>query len=186
MISFLKNKGPFILAHWHGDELVLLKLIQKYKLATISSTSLDGDLMTQLIHFSGGATSRGSSTRGGVSALKGLIRLVKSGRCCSFSVDGPKGPIHQVKPGVFELSRLLSCPIYAAGVSCDRAWVFEKSWNKMYLPKPFANIVVNWAGPYSPVDKSVDPRDPERAKELKNALHYSQSEAEKKNFAALS
>jgi lysophospholipid acyltransferase (LPLAT)-like uncharacterized protein len=186
MKESLQKKIPFILAHWHGDELVLLKLIMRYRVATIASTSVDGDLMNQLIHFAGGVTSRGSSTRGGVSALKGLIKLVRNGRCCSFSVDGPKGPLHEVKPGVFELSRLLACPIYSAGVSCDRAWIFEKSWNKMYLPKPFARIVVNWGGPMDQVTKEQDPRSPELAEKLKNALHYSHQVAIKKNFAALS
>jgi len=184
--KFKQDKTPFILAHWHGDEIVLLSLIGHYRIATISSNSIDGDMMNQLIHLVGGKTSRGSSTRGGVAALKGLIRLVRQGHNSSFAVDGPKGPIYSIKPGVFELSRTLSCPIFSAGVSCDHAWHFPRTWNKTYFPKPFARIVVNWEGPIPAVSRDQDPRSLELAKTLKDALHLSKANSEKKNFAGRS
>jgi lysophospholipid acyltransferase (LPLAT)-like uncharacterized protein len=179
----LATKTPVIFAHWHGDEILLLNLIGHYQIATISSNSIDGDMMTRIIHLMGGKTSRGSSTRGGASALKGLIRLVKSGHNSSFAVDGPKGPLHEVKAGVFELSRVLGGSIFAAGVSCDRAWQFPKSWNRTYFPKPFAKITVNWEGPIGPVPRDQDSRSPELARTLKDALHSSAAASEKKNFA---
>lgn len=182
----LAQKHPVILAHWHGDEILLISFISRYRIATLASTSIDGDMMSRLIELLGGATSRGSSTRGGASALRGLIRLVRGGRNSSMAVDGPKGPLHQVKPGVFELSRLLRAQIYAGGVSCDRAWRFPRSWNKTYFPKPFAKITVVWEGPFGPVASDQDSRDAGLALQLKNALHYSSEVADKKNFAARS
>ena len=95
LVLALRENKPVVFAHWHGDELVLLSLIGHYRIATITSQSIDGDLMTKVVHLVGGKTTRGSSTRGGISALKGLIRLVNQGRNCSFAVDGPKGPLHQ-------------------------------------------------------------------------------------------
>ncbi len=184
MKSAVKNKEPFILAHWHGDELGLICLIGKYKIATIASTSKDGELMNTVIHLLGGVTSRGSSTRGAIHALKGLVRLVRDDkRNSSFAVDGPKGPIYQVKPGVFEMSRLMNCPIYSAGVTCDRAWHFPKAWNKTYLPKPFAKIHITWKGPIGPITKDLDPRSETLAKELSDALHNAR-ELAVKEFAA--
>lgn len=168
-INLLK-KIPVIFAHFHGDELVLLSLIAKYKTATITSTSKDGELMTRIVHFFGGKTSRGSSTRGGISALKGLINHCKNGSNSSIAVDGPKGPIYEIKPGVFELSRIMKSEIYCAGITCDRAWHFPKAWNKTYLPKPFAKIYVVWSGPVGPVSKDLDPRSEELAKKLQDTL----------------
>ena len=181
MIGSLKNHEPLILAHWHGDEVALIYLVRRYRIATITSTSKDGEMMNTVIRLLGGVTSRGSSTRGAITALKGLIRLVRDQeRNSSFAVDGPKGPRHQVKPGVFELSRLMNSPIYAVGVSCDRAWIFHKAWNKAYLPKPFAKIYMRWAGPLGPIGKDLDPRSPELAQRLEDALRSAQSEALKK------
>lgn len=179
-----EKRIPMIFSHWHGDELVLVSLTRRYKIATITSTSKDGEMMNTVIHLLGGKTSRGSSTRGAVGALKGLMKLVKSGRNCSFAVDGPKGPIYKVKPGVFETSRVLKAVIYAAGVTCDRAIYFPKAWNKTYLPKPFAKIKIYWSGPMGPVDKSVDSRNTELALELENLLHGAKHQA-LNHFAAV-
>lgn len=179
LISDLKDRRPFVLAHWHGDELVLLSIITRYRLATIASTSKDGELMATILKWLGVKLSRGSSTRGGVQALKGLLRLVKDGYNCSFAVDGPKGPLHKVKPGVFELSRTISAPIYSAGVCCDRAIHFPKSWNKTYLPKPFAKIIICWVGPMAPVSRDADPRNPDLALELETVLDHARQQAVK-------
>lgn len=177
----LQQRRPVVFAHFHGDELSFLSLIRRYRIATIISTSVDGDLMTRVVSFAGGVSSRGSSTRGGTSALRGLLRLVKNqSRNCSFAVDGPKGPLHKVKPGVFELSRLMNAEIFAGGVACSSAWVFPKSWNKTYLPKPFCRLHFHWNGPFQSVDQAQDPRDPLLAEALEGALHQAQLIAQKK------
>jgi hypothetical protein len=177
MKKALKEKKAFIMAHWHGDEIALLQFFSIYPVATIVSTSKDGNMMNNLIHWMGGTTSRGSSTRGGVGALVGLFKLVKQGWNCSFAVDGPKGPIYKAKPGVFDMSRRLNIPIYAAGVYCDRAFRFPKSWNQTYLPKPFAKIVVVWRGPWGPVTEDLDPKDENLAKNLENFLFEARKDA---------
>lgn len=181
MKAFVKNKQPLIFGHWHGDEVALIYMVGRYRIATITSTSKDGEMMNTVIHLLGGVTTRGSSTRGAINALKGLIRIVRDQkRNSSFAVDGPKGPIHVVKPGIFEFSRLTNSPICVVGVACDRAWKFEKSWNKAYLPKPFAKIYMQWLGPFSAVTKDQDPRSPELAQQLADALRNAQEVALKK------
>lgn len=166
----LDQKKGIILAHFHGDEIALISLTKRYKIATMTSTSKDGEIMNTTLRLLGAKTSRGSSTRGGIGALKGLIRLSKEGRSTSFAVDGPKGPLHQVKAGVFEFSRLTGANIYSCGVYCDRAWHFPKSWNKTYFPKPFAKLIIVWIGPVLSIDKNLDPRSPDLAKALQYQL----------------
>ena len=171
------SKTPVIFAHFHQDELALVVLTRVYKIATITSSSKDGELMSTVIRLLGGSVSRGSSTRGGANALKGLIQLCRKGANSSFAVDGPKGPIYEVKPGVFELSRLLKSPIYAGGVFCDRSWKFPLAWNKTYLPKPFARIEVVWIKAFDHVTKDQDPRASELAKALQNQLFAARQQA---------
>lgn len=174
-----------LLAHWHGDELALIQLASRYRLATITSTSKDGELVNSVLWLLGARTSRGSSTRGGANALKGLLRLAKGGRNCSFAVDGPKGPLHKVKPGIFEASRILRAPIYASGVCCSRAWHFPKSWNKTYLPKPFAKIYIHWTGPLGPVTHDDDPRGPILADKLAAQINLAQSAAKQRSLKVI-
>lgn len=176
----LKNKETTLFAHWHGDELVLLYLIKSYRIATLVSTSKDGQIMNSLLGWIGGTTTRGSSTRGGAEGLRKLIKIVRSQKKnSSFAVDGPKGPIYKVKPGIFEMARFLDSPIYPCGVSCDRAWRFNKSWNKTYLPKPFAKICIFWGEELRYDLKSLDPRSEELAKGLETALRYSKDMSQK-------
>jgi lysophospholipid acyltransferase (LPLAT)-like uncharacterized protein len=175
--NHVKNKTPFVLAHFHGDEIALLFLVQRYKLATMISTSKDGEMMNTIYHLFGGKTSRGSSTRGSVTALKGLIALSKKGYPCGVAVDGPKGPIYEIKPGIFEMSRIMRSEIFAGGAFCESAWRFPRSWNQTYFPKPFAKVVIVWTSPLSAITKTDDPRSPELAKTLQNQLFAAQQHA---------
>jgi len=161
---------PLVFAHWHGDELKILPLIRPYKIATMTSTSKDGALIDFAVRRLGGATSRGSSTRGGAGALKGLIRLMDQGYRASMAVDGPKGPLHKVKPGVFELSRLAKAKVVPVGSATSNAIVFKKSWNKAALPKPFARIVVWFNEPLASVTRADSARDETLALRLEDEI----------------
>lgn len=174
----LDRSNPLIFAHYHGDEIALLQLIGIYRIATMSSKSKDGELMNGLIRLMGGKTSRGSSSRAAVEALKGLVKLIRNEKFnACLAVDGPRGPIYKVKPGIFEISRLTNGQIYFGGVYCDRAFHFPKAWNKTFLPKPFAKMDIVWLGPFGPYDKSVDPRDPKLLAEAEAILVSARSKA---------
>ena len=161
---------PVVFAHFHGDELVLLSTVKKYRIATLVSQSQDGEIMNTVVRLNGAKTTRGSSTRGSIGGLKALIQLCRAGHNCCFAVDGPKGPIHEVKPGVFETARWIRGVIYACGVSVDRAWHFPKSWNQTFLPKPFAQIVILWQRLPIEINNETDPRASHLAILLKNQL----------------
>lgn len=178
MKKAMSDKRSMILAHWHGDEMGLMHIGRRYNLATIVSTSKDGEIMNRVLALTGVPTSRGSSTRGGVGALKGLIGLMKKGYSCSFAVDGPKGPIYVAKPGVFEVSRILNAPIFCAGVACDKKKVFERAWNKGFLPLPFAKLVIKWE-PFPEITKEMDPRDEGLARQIEATLHRARDAAYK-------
>lgn len=173
----LKNQEAIIMAHWHGDELGLLHLVRRYGLATMTSTSKDGTLINFVIEKLGGKTSRGSSSKGGVQGLKGLIRLCKSGHPVSFAVDGPRGPIHNVKAGVFELSRLMSADIYPVGLYAEKKYVFSRSWNRAVLPKPFSKVRIYYDVPIKALDKSSDPKSVHLARTLGEQIHFARKQA---------
>lgn len=168
--SLIKEKQPFIFAIWHGDEIAMMVFARIYRVATMSSTSADGDMMDKVLRKFGFETSRGSSTRGGARALIGLLKLMRTGRAAVVTVDGPKGPYHVPKPGVFELSRHMKCAIIPGAIGCSNAYVFKKSWNKTYLPLPFAKVFLEWGEPLAPVEESEDPRSEALARALQLKL----------------
>lgn len=171
----LDNHDPVVIAHWHGDELGLIHLVRRYRIATITSTSKDGELMNRVLVWLGAATARGSSTRGGANAMRGLIsHCRKNGNNVSFAVDGPKGPIHKVKPGVFEFSRLMQAPIFVASIGISRPWVFHRSWNKAVLPKPFSRVHVRIAEGMPVITRDQDAREVALAAQLEQMLREGQ------------
>lgn len=150
--SFMKDNTPFVVAHWHHDELGILHLLKRYHVACMISLSKDGALMAKVVELMGAKTSRGSSSRGAIQALKGVLRLAREGWRPSVAVDGPRGPIYKVKPGVVEIARVIKAPIFTISMCSSRSLISHKSWNKLELPLPFSRIIVRWSDaiPYNP------------------------------------
>ncbi len=176
LLQLKKEHKSFLLAHWHGDELAMVFMFRYFGMATMISTSRDGEIINYVATRFGGKTSRGSSTRGAATALKGLIKLCKAGNPTSIAVDGPKGPIHEVKPGIFEISRLTGAPIFAVGVYVDRKFVAYRSWNKAIFPKPFARIVITFSH-YKTITRDMNAKSEIYAKELAELIHNTNQQA---------
>ncbi len=90
---------------------------------------------------------RGSTTRGGSQALRGMVRLVRSGRHAALTVDGPKGPPRVVQPGVVQLARLTGAWILPITSSSSGAR-FLASWDRFLVPYPFSKGVVAYGEPF--------------------------------------
>lgn len=174
--SSVANKAPSIFAIWHGDELVMISLTKRYPVCTLTSISKDGELMNSVITKMGMKTARGSSSRKAISGLKALIRLARKGYTAVFAVDGPRGPYKKIKSGVFEMAKLTKTNIYAAGVACEKAFVFKKAWNKAYLPRPFSKVVIVWSEPLF-LEDIKDARDESLKEKLQERFDAAQQTA---------
>ena len=145
--KYLSVRGPCCFAHWHGDELVLVGFYVGKNLAVLTSFSQDGTLMAKTLTLLGYQVYRGSSSKGGARGLLGLIRAVKTGSQAALAIDGPRGPIYEVKPGIVELAQRTGMPIIAARCRARPAFTFKRAWNKCYLPLPFSRVEVEFTDP---------------------------------------
>lgn len=177
MSAALKSNTPIALAHWHGEQSGLVLCIKKLRASIMTSLSDDGEIMTRFVELYGAKTSRGSSSRGAVGALKGMLRLAQKGYNPAVSVDGPRGPFHSVKPGIFEISRILSAPIFPGVVVVSSAWPLKKTWDKSFFPKPFAQVIIFWDAPMDAIAKSKDSRDEALARELSHRFDLAREKA---------
>jgi len=155
--KFVWGGAPCVFAHWHGDELVLVGCYVFHRLVVLSSLSKDGTIMANTLRLLGYRVFRGSSTRGGARGLIGLIRAGKGGAQSALAVDGPNGPIYEVKPGIVLLARKTGNPIIPIHTFSDRSWYISRAWNKSYIPKPFALVDIH-CGPaiYIQPDDSLE------------------------------
>lgn len=177
--KLIGSEKPVLLAHWHGHELALVHLVKHLRLATLASKSKDGRVMAGVIERLGGQTTKGSSSKSGASGLLGLVRLLKSGKITSIAVDGPRGPVYEVKPGIFELAKLCKAPIIPVAAYSPNAIHFPKAWNKAFLPYPFAKVEVIFAEPVYSFESGQDPRGEELKKDLAFRLNAAGRKAAK-------
>lgn len=100
------------------------------------SDSGDGDVCTQIVKRLGFQVVRGSSTRGGVRALKAMTQRVDRGHLC-LTPDGPRGPRRHVQPGLAFLASRTGLPVVGAGMAFRDPWR-TRSWDRFALPRPFS------------------------------------------------
>jgi lysophospholipid acyltransferase (LPLAT)-like uncharacterized protein len=103
--------------------------------------------MARTLELLGYQVFRGSSSKGGARGLIGLIRAVKEGSQAALAVDGPRGPIYEVKPGIVELANRTGMPIVPLRCRASRAWYIPRAWNHSYVPKLFARVDVEYGEP---------------------------------------
>lgn len=169
-VAPLWNTGaPLIYAVWHGRVLLLPYLYGWRRCQVLASRSRDGELVARWMSRFGLEPVRGSSSRGGAQALRGLARGLRGGREVVVVPDGPQGPREVLKPGVIALARLSRAPIVPVAVGASREWRLP-SWDEFRIPKPFARCVVRFGEPIR-VAGSTDQAAGEAArKEVEAAL----------------
>jgi lysophospholipid acyltransferase (LPLAT)-like uncharacterized protein len=129
------GKKP-IYAFWHDRIFASAWYFRRRGIAVLTSQSKDGEYIARFIQRLGYGAIRGSSTRGGVGALVEMIRAMRNGTPTAFTVDGPKGPRYEAKPGPILLAKKTGNPIVPFAVECARFWTIG-SWDKLQVPKPF-------------------------------------------------
>ena len=145
-LEHLEKGGRVVLCTWHQQFFSAIRHFQTYsrfKPSLMISKSADGELIANVAERSGWHTVRGSSSRDGGTALKEMILHLKRFRLAGHIVDGPRGPAGAVKAGVIQLARATDAIIVPFYTSADRAWYFN-SWDKFFLPKPFARVVISF------------------------------------------
>lgn len=159
-----------IYAFWHGRQFLLLQSHRRTGIVIAVSESRDGDIQAGILKRFGFPMVRGSSRRKGERALLGLIVALRKGKSVALAVDGPRGPVCEVKQGVIYLAGKLRAPIIPVATSARRYWVLPKVWDRLLLPCPFTEGVVMYGDPITVVGTSHDALESKR-RELEEALN---------------
>jgi len=135
------DQGQYIIgAFWHQRLLMTPFLPHPGRVGMMISRHRDGEFIARAVKCLGIDAVRGSTTRGGASALRGMVRFFESGANLAITPDGPQGPRHIVQRGVIELARLTSAPIIPLAYGASRKKVFN-SWDHFILPLPFCKVI---------------------------------------------
>ncbi len=160
---------PLVLNFWHAGIIPATYLFRSLGIRVMSSNSYDGEYMGRIIRRFGFVAVKGSSSRNAVRALLGLRRALKEGWSVAFSIDGPRGPRYQVKPGPVTLARSSGVPLSAFHIAVERAWILN-TWDKLIIPKPFSRVLMRF-GKLIPVPAEASDEALDRyQEELQNSL----------------
>jgi lysophospholipid acyltransferase (LPLAT)-like uncharacterized protein len=145
------RRGIYIF--WHEYMPFLMYQRGHCDLAMLISRHRDADVLSRLsLHF-GFDFVRGSTRRGGRSALRDLIRKSRTHHL-TITPDGPRGPRRRLAAGCVYLAAKLNMPIVAIGLGYDRPWRVN-TWDRFAVPRPFsrARAVI---GPYMHIPPTID------------------------------
>lgn len=151
------EQRPLIASFWHSCLIPATYICRNLGVRVMSSNSYDGEYMGRIIHKFGFVAVKGSSSRNAVRALLGLRRALETGWTVAFTLDGPRGPRHKVKPGPVALARSSGVPLTMFHAAVDKAWVLH-TWDRLMIPVPFSRVLVRF-GKLIPVPRHASDAD---------------------------
>jgi len=133
---FPECRGQKIYIFWHEYILFPIYLRGHCNLSMLLSRHRDAEILSHAAHHLGFDFVRGSTNRGGVAAIRELLR--KSGKMhLTLTPDGPRGPRRRLAPGPIYLASKLELPLVVMGYAYDRPWRLN-SWDRFAIPRPFS------------------------------------------------
>lgn len=135
-----------IIAFWHGRLFMSGFFYPGRKVTIMISQHRDGEYIARTASFFGFDATRGSTTKGAVSALKEILRKAREGYTIYITPDGPRGPKCNVQMGVIGIAQLTGLPIIPVSFSASRKKIFQ-SWDRFFLPYPFSQGVFSYGNP---------------------------------------
>lgn len=131
---------PFIISFWHYNVLYGVMGGGDLPMVGMVSPSKDGEFIARILASRGIASVRGSRSKGGIGAIKGMLKAVRQGRSPVIIADGSQGPAKVAQGGAVMLAGRAGIPILPMNWSCSRYRLFG-SWDRTLLPLPFARLV---------------------------------------------
>lgn len=136
-----EEKKNYVLAFWHGTMIIPWYIHRSKNFVALISKSKDGDMLANLLKHWDYEVVRGSSSRGGNVALGIMVDYAKNNSSIAITPDGPKGPVHKLKPGAVITAKKSNIPLVLMGIGVEKKKIL-KSWDKFEIPKLFSKVKV--------------------------------------------
>jgi hypothetical protein len=142
--------APAVFAFWHESlplmpALVLFaRRLPQYghvSIYTLVSHHRDGHFIGDVVRRFKIQPVSGSTSRGGASGLRNLLKVLAKGDMIGITPDGPRGPPRTAAPGVAQLAALAAVPVIPCAARTSVRIVLG-TWDRMLVPLPFGRGVV--------------------------------------------
>jgi lysophospholipid acyltransferase (LPLAT)-like uncharacterized protein len=125
---------------WHEHTFIPLHVMRGQGIGTMMSTSRSGRMQAAFWSLYGWPIVWGSTKkREGITALREVLRRLKTGAMFGFTPDGPKGPRRFAHPGVVYLASKAPAIVLPISFVASKYWRLG-TWDKYLIPKPFSKV----------------------------------------------
>jgi lysophospholipid acyltransferase (LPLAT)-like uncharacterized protein len=131
------EREAFLYALWHENFLIPIVRFGNPGVSALVSRHADGQLLGALLRSTGTGVVLGSTSRGGVAAIRELLRP-GTGHV-AVTPDGPRGPRRLVQPGIVYLAARTGMRVVPIGVGHRKPWRV-RSWDSFAIPRPFSRV----------------------------------------------
>ena len=168
--EFHESGRPFILAFWHG-RLLMMSYAWRHRsqVNMLISSHPDGQIVARTMSRFGVQSIVGSTTRGGWSAMRTMVKTLRSGGIVGITPDGPQGPRMRASNGIITIARIANAPILPLAFSATRRRVL-RTWDQFVLPLPFGRGVFLWGNPIDVPNDADEATIESRRLELETSL----------------
>jgi lysophospholipid acyltransferase (LPLAT)-like uncharacterized protein len=144
---FWDEGRPFILAFWHG-RLMMAPMAWRRgaSMNMLISANRDGRIIADAIRHFDLDTITGSKSKGGMAALRAMLRALGDGQNIGVTPDGPRGPAMRASPGIIAAARMTGAPILPLSYATTRRRVLG-SWDRFHVALPFSRGIFIWGEP---------------------------------------
>jgi lysophospholipid acyltransferase (LPLAT)-like uncharacterized protein len=141
IISETLASGSSVLVFgWHELLLVAICDLRHDHPIIMVSRSRDGERIARVAERVGIRVVRGSSSRGGARALLEMVRAMREPTLAGHLIDGPRGPRHEVKPGLVVMAQRSRAALVPMTYWVAHKWT-ARSWDRFQVPLPFSRVV---------------------------------------------
>ena len=145
--SSIDANRPMIICFWHSRLIANAFVWKSDKpLHQLSTPHRDGKIAAGAYNRLGIKTIWGSTSKGGSSAIRGILKVLKTGGVVSITPDGPRGPRQRMQSSAIDIARISGAVLVPVSNSMTPAKVLG-TWDRMLVPLPFARGVFEMGPP---------------------------------------
>jgi 3-deoxy-D-manno-octulosonic-acid transferase len=146
--SYLEKLNPMIVAMWHG-QFLLLPLIKPKSVPVHNMVArhTDGEMIGRaLLHFDmglirGAGAGESGKDRGGASALRAALKMLRANATVAMTTDIPPGPARVAGMGIVTLARMSGRPIVPLAIATKRFFTLP-TWSRFTVNLPFTKLAM--------------------------------------------
>jgi len=146
-VRLLENHRSLIFAFWHGRMMMIPRMTPRLApVHMLISAHRDGRIIAGAVSYFDIGYIAGSSRRGGVGALRAILKQLGDGEWVGITPDGPRGPAMRASAGIVNIARLARVPVVPVVFATSRRRVLN-TWDRFYLALPFGRGLYLWGEP---------------------------------------